>query len=170
MSILAVLAVLAVAWWLSLRALDWATGARPRGRAVGDVAALMAQWQGADIPANAKHALRTCDLAELDMCYQRLRADSWRPDPGLESRDFEEALVSLALAEASSDIAKAHRGLEALRHLRCELLQDRSGRNRVVLGLIEARLRLVLADAGRDPHQRALALLAVERVDAASPR
>jgi hypothetical protein len=170
MSVLMILGVLAAAWWLSLRALDWATGERPLGPAAGDVAALVARWHGADIPIDTRQALRTADIAALDICYERLKVDSWRSNARQGSQVLEEALVSLALAETSCDLAKAYRGLEALQRLRCEMAEAGPGRDEALLDLMEARLRFVLAEVGRDPRQQSLASAALERAVAAGAR
>jgi len=153
---LAVLSLLAASWWLSLTLLG-----RMQGAPATRLDKLIEGWPGQPPGKGVVRALASNDLPALEAAYSELKTR-----PGT----FAEAVVSLALAEATGDIVKAQRGLEAVR-----LMQDESGetgaqRASGVLNMLESRLRLVLADSGNDPRQRALAQAAMDRNASASAR
>ena len=168
LAFLAVAGLLAGVWWLSLRALDlFDRLAAPSGDAgINGTHILIKQWGSAGLTAPMLRALLQNDLAALDQRYGELKAVPPVSELTADDRIFEESLVSLALAEATADVAKAHRGLEAVRRLRCGLSDGGQNRRLAVLDVIEARLRLVLADTGHDGGQRALAMAALERASA----
>ena len=163
---LAVLSILGAAWWLSLRALDWASGkTSSEADRVGGVDRFARHWPGEEIPVWLRRALRTHDAAGLAEYYCQLKELSTAADNFDTSCAFQEALVSLALAEAIEDIAKAHRGLEAVRRLQHQITASGTDPRLTVLDLMECRLRLVLAHAGQEPRQHTLAMQALARAE-----
>ena len=166
LSFAAVAVALAAFWWLCLRVLD-ACSITPAVTSTrwGDARELVRQWGGSDFDRATLRALDDGDPVALQTEYAKLNAPPPVPTELVCGRMFAEALVSLALAEASGDIAKAHRGLEAVRWLRAGPVSASQQQRRLVLDLIEARVRLVLADAGDDPLQRQLAMSALDRAE-----
>lgn len=150
---LATVCLLGASWWVSLRVLGGIQGA-----SAARLDKLIKRWPGHPLDSNVMDALAACDLPVLEVAYSELKAH-----PGT----LAEAVVSLALAEATGDTVKAQRGLEAVRLMLnnpdVTMAERRSG----VLDGLESRLRLVLADAGYDPRQRELAQAALERKSSA---
>jgi hypothetical protein len=156
MSSLAVLAILGVAWWLSLRALAWMESNATAGPlSAREISAILRHWPGPSPSVGVRVALEKRNLIALQDIYCELKA---------EPASFAASLVSLVLAEAGADLAKAHRGLEAIRLMRNRpALEADASEQSAALDYIEGRLRLVLADAGQDLRQQRLAIEAFDR-------
>ena len=113
-------------------------------------------------------ALRLKDQAQLETAYAAMKEAACGPrDAWAGCALFQEAQVSLALGEAGLDVAKAYRGLEALRQLRVSPAIARRHELASALDPMEARLRLLLAILRRDPLQLAPAGEALDRAELA---
>lgn len=163
LSVVGIALSLAVFWQFCLRLLNAITAGGPAEASSARIFCdLVKQWGAPEFAAPTRQALATGDLVSLSERYNALKS---AVNCGQATR-FEEAIVSLALAETAGDCAKAYRGLEAVRQLRASMAAAMPEQRSNVLDLIEARLRLVLADAGRDPHQKQLAMAVLERAGA----
>jgi len=157
-----VAACLGAFWFAAVRLLD-AIEARAAAKPAADGLDLVRAWGDSAIDPAVARALADADRAALDGCYEQFRSMANGGNGEFCARPFEEALVSLVLAEAEGSLPKAYRALEAVRCLRDHRAADDHARREIVLDLIEARGRLVIAEIGRDPRQRQLAMTALAR-------
>ena len=156
MSIVAVVAILGSAWWLSLRVLDTLTPPPVRhSETTDDIVGLVGCLSGEHLPAELRDALMHRDIETLELFYERSKT---------APPSFVGALVSLALSEIQSETAKAYRGLETVRLLRRQLPSTDLEPKFRALDLLEARLRLMLADVGQEPRQRQFASQILDRL------
>jgi len=153
---LVVLILLCGLWWLSLKLLDMR-----QAHPATHYRQFVREWPGQLLDKRVIDALVRGNVEALEATYCELKVR-----PGT----FAEAVVSLAVAEAQGDVIKAQRGLESIRLMRGSGDLTAAQRQCGLLELLEARLRLVLADAGNDPRQWELARAALARRPSASGR